>query len=88
MMTTRLRRTCDELFRFKLEREDMKGKVGLITALEGNAAGRWTGPDRHVVRYPTRHNQVFNIEMAYLDRDNTDEVVESMASQSALLEGV
>ncbi|KAF7554714.1 hypothetical protein G7Z17_g2721 [Cylindrodendrum hubeiense] len=77
--------TGDAVFRLMLPREAMLHDANLRECIEGATVRRWIGPGGHVVAYPVRNHQLYNIAMAHPDRGGLEESWTTRGSKEMLL---
>lgn len=69
------RETGDAAWRVIIPSEKIygTGDMSLIEALEKPAGFRWIGPDAHIMGYPIRNHQLFNLVLLHPDNVRTQE---------------
>ena len=77
--------TGEACFRITVPRKLMEEDEKLLPFIDGNAATRWIGPDRHVIAYPVSNHQLYNIATAHPDRRGVDESWTQKSSRTELL---
>jgi len=64
--------TGDAAYRFTLPRTLLEKDEELLNLVEGSWAKRWDGPDGHVVAYPIRNHELFNMVLIHPDDGISD----------------
>ena len=59
--------TGEAAYRYTLPRKALETDEDLLALVQSSWARRWDGPDRHVVAYPVRNHQLFNIVLIHPD---------------------
>lgn len=77
--------TGDAVFRVVLTRDIMQSDPDLIPFIEEKKAIRWVGPGRHIIAYPVRNHEVYNMALAHPDRGRVDESWTTVSSKKNLL---
>jgi len=77
--------TGDACFRVTLTREEMSADEELKPFIMEKKAVRWVGPDRHIIAYPVRSHEIYNMALAHPDRGRVDEDWTTVTSKSNLL---
>ncbi|KAE8354509.1 salicylate hydroxylase [Aspergillus coremiiformis] len=65
--------TGDAAYRIMLPRSVMEKDPELKELVDENQATRWLGPDRHIVAYPVRKHELFNVVLLHPDRHGVEE---------------
>lgn len=77
--------TGDAVFRVVLSREMMSKYPDLLPYIEEKKAIRWVGPGRHIIAYPVRNHELYNMALAHPDRGRVDEGWTTVSSKKTLL---
>lgn len=77
--------TGDAVFRLILPRDLMAHDPELLKCITDATVRRWVGPGGHVVAYPVRNHQLYNIAMAHPDRGGLEESWTTRGSKEMLL---
>ena len=77
--------TGDACSRVTLTRDEMAGDPELRPSIEEKKAVRWVGPDRHIIAYPVRSHEIYNMACAHPDRERVDEDWTTVTSKDHLL---
>ncbi|KAM5343807.1 hypothetical protein ACJ41O_012344 [Fusarium nematophilum] len=77
--------TGDAVFRLVLDRACLASDPSLRHYIEGNTIKRWIGPGRHVVAYPVKNHQAYNIVMPHPDRGGLEEAWTKPGSKADML---
>lgn len=64
--------TGEAAYRFTLPRSVMEKDEQLLSLIERAWAKRWDGPDSHVVAYPIRNHELFNVVLIHPDERLSD----------------
>ncbi|KAI5306224.1 hypothetical protein KEM56_001773, partial [Ascosphaera pollenicola] len=65
--------TGDATYRIMIPRERMLDDPELRELIESPTATRWIGPNRHVMAYPIKNHELFNVVLIHPDRGDKDE---------------
>ncbi|KAH8664831.1 putative salicylate hydroxylase [Ilyonectria robusta] len=77
--------TGDAVFRLILPRDLMAHDPELLKCVTDATVRRWVGPGGHIVAYPVRNHQLYNIAMAHPDRGGLEESWTTRGSKEMLL---
>jgi salicylate hydroxylase len=77
--------TGDAVFRVVLTREQLSQYPDLLPYIQEKKAIRWVGPERHIIAYPVRNHEIYNIALAHPDRGRVDEGWTTVSSKKNLL---
>lgn len=77
--------TGDAVFRVVLTKEILSGFPDLLPFIEEKKAIRWVGPGRHLIAYPVRNHEIYNMALSHPDRGRVDESWTSVSSKKNLL---
>lgn len=77
--------TGDAVFRVVLTREVLSKLPDLLPYIEEKRAIRWIGPNRHIIAYPVRNHEIYNMALAHPDRGRVDESWTTVTSKKNLL---
>jgi salicylate hydroxylase len=77
--------TGDAVYRVVLTKEMMSKFPELLPFIEEKKAIRWVGPARHIIAYPVRDHEIYNIALAHPDRNRVDESWTTVTSKDNLL---
>ena len=77
--------TGDAVFRVVLTRDMLKKYPDLQPYIEEKKAIRWIGPERHIIAYPVRNHEIYNMALAHPDRGRVDESWTTVSSKKNLL---
>jgi len=77
--------TGDAVFRVVLTRDMLKKHPHLQPYIEEKKAIRWIGPERHIIAYPVRNHEIYNMALAHPDRGRVDESWTTVSSKKNLL---
>ncbi|KAL6243005.1 hypothetical protein RBB50_010105 [Rhinocladiella similis] len=77
--------TGDAVFRVVLTRDMLKAHPDLMPFVEEKKAIRWIGPERHIIAYPVRNHEIYNMALAHPDRGRVDESWTTVSSKKNLL---
>ncbi|KAF2456829.1 salicylate hydroxylase [Lineolata rhizophorae] len=78
--------TGDAVFRVMLTRDQMVDDPELRPFIDEERATRWMGPNRHIIAYPVRNHQMYNIVLAHPQRKDLDESWTAVGSKKSMLE--
>ncbi|OGM48962.1 putative salicylate hydroxylase [Aspergillus bombycis] len=77
--------TGDAAYRIMLPREMMEQDPELKALLDNPSATRWIGPHRHIIAYPVRNHELFNIVLLHPDDHGAEESWTTTASKQSML---
>jgi len=77
--------TGDAVFRVVLTKEILSNFPDLLPFIEEKKAIRWVGPGRHLIAYPVRNHEIYNMALSHPDRGRVDESWTSISSKKNLL---
>ncbi|EHY55516.1 hypothetical protein HRR83_008944 [Exophiala dermatitidis] len=77
--------TGDAVFRVVLTRDMMSKHADLLPYINEKKAIRWVGPGRHIIAYPVRNHEIYNMALAHPDRGRVDESWTTVTSKKHLL---
>jgi salicylate hydroxylase len=63
----------------------LKTHPDLQPYIEDKKAIRWIGPERHIIAYPVRNHEIYNMALAHPDRGRVDESWTTVSSKKNLL---
>ncbi|KAF3401242.1 NADPH dehydrogenase afvA [Talaromyces pinophilus] len=72
--TIKVEATGDAAYRIILSREEMLSHPLLKEMIDQSRATRWIGPGRHIVAYPLRNHELFNVVLLHPDRGTVDDM--------------
>ncbi|PGH17392.1 hypothetical protein AJ80_04848 [Polytolypa hystricis UAMH7299] len=78
--------TGDAAFRIVIPRSIMIQDPELRELIDTRQAVRWVGPDRHIVGYPIRNHELYNVVLAHPDKGWTSESWTASGSKDEMLE--
>ncbi|KAJ5612033.1 Monooxygenase FAD-binding [Penicillium lagena] len=78
--------TGDAAYRIMLPRSVMEKYAELKTLIEEPQATRWLGPGRHIVGYPVRKHELYNVVLLHLDRQQVEESWTTKGSKQAMVD--
>lgn len=64
--------TGDAAYRILIPKEKMKHDERALELLRSNVAMRWMGPGGHIMGYPIKNNQVYNMVLLHPQKAGTD----------------
>jgi len=76
--------TGDAVFRVVLSHEILNRDPKLRPFIAEKAI-RWVGPGRHIIAYPVRNHEIYNMALAHPDRGRVDESWTTVSSKKNLL---
>jgi salicylate hydroxylase len=76
----------DAIYRVILSRELMINDPELRHLIEEPKAVRWVGPDRHVIAYPVRNHELYNVVLTHPDRGGIEESWTTSGSKQSMIE--
>lgn len=65
--------TGDATYRILVPRETMAADPDLAPFINEERAVRWIGPKRHIMAYPLRNHELYNVVLVHPDRGGLDE---------------
>lgn len=71
--TVKVEPTGDAAYRIMLPREQMLADPLLRELIDQSYATRWIGPGRHIVAYPLRNHELYNVVLVHPDRGTVDD---------------
>ncbi|KAJ5646152.1 hypothetical protein N7490_002524 [Penicillium lividum] len=77
--------TGDAAYRIMLSRESMEHDEELKMLIDEPVATRWVGPHRHIIAYPLRNHELFNIVLLHPDEHDAEESWTTTASKKDML---
>lgn len=77
--------TGDAVFRVVLTKKILSNFPDLLPFIEEKKAIRWVGPGRHLIAYPVRNHEIYNMALSHPDRGRVDESWTSVSSKRNLL---
>jgi salicylate hydroxylase len=77
--------TGDAVFRVVLTKDMLSNFPDLQPFIQEKKAIRWIGPGGHIIAYPVRNHEVYNMALAHPDRGRVDESWTSVSSKKNLL---
>lgn len=77
--------TGDAVFRVVLTQDILSQYPDLQPYIQEKKAIRWIGPGRHIIAYPVRNHEVYNMALAHPDRGRVDESWTTVTSKKILL---
>ena len=72
-MANKAENTGDAAYRITIPREKLLGRPELLKLVDGSVSYRWMGPGGHIMVYPIRNHQLFNMVLLHPDRCDTEE---------------
>ncbi len=78
--------TGDAVFRIMLSRDVMMNDPDLKPFITEPRATRWIGPNCHIIAYPVRAHQLYNVVLAHPDRGGLEESWTTIGSKKGLLD--
>ncbi|EED23092.1 salicylate hydroxylase, putative [Talaromyces stipitatus ATCC 10500] len=72
--TIKVQPTGDAAYRITLSREEMLAHPVLRDMIDQSRATRWIGPGCHIVAYPLRNHELFNVVLVHPDRGTVDDM--------------
>ncbi|KAJ6111208.1 Monooxygenase FAD-binding [Penicillium sp. IBT 16267x] len=79
--------TGDAAYRIMLPRSVMEKDAELKTLVEEPQATRWLGPGRHIVGYPVRKHELYNVVLLHPDRQQVEESWTTKGSNPYVAQG-
>ncbi|GAA5924437.1 uncharacterized protein JCM15063_005643 [Sporobolomyces koalae] len=80
------RATGDAAYRILIPREKLADDPELLQLVEEKAGIRWMGPGGHIMAYPIKDHQVYNMVLLHPDVHNTSESWTSTGSKQQMLD--
>lgn len=65
--------TGDAAYRITIPRAKLLNKPELLELIDGSISYRWMGPGGHIMVYPIRNHQLFNMVLLHPDRHDIEE---------------
>jgi salicylate hydroxylase len=65
--------TGDAAYRITIPRDKLLGRPELLKLVDESVSYRWMGPGGHIMVYPIRNHQLFNMVLLHPDRCDTEE---------------
>ncbi|KAL2822285.1 hypothetical protein BDW59DRAFT_173932 [Aspergillus cavernicola] len=78
--------TGDAAYRIMLPRGVMESDPKLKKLLEVPEATRWLGPERHLIAYPVRNHELFNVVLLHPDRHGVEESWTTKGSKQGMVD--
>lgn len=78
--------TGDAAYRIMLPRSVMEKDPELKQLIDEPQATRWVGPDRHIVAYPVRKHELYNVVLLHPDTQEAEESWTTKGSKNAMVE--
>lgn len=78
--------TGDAAYRIMLPRSVMEQDVELKELLTEPQATRWIGPNRHVIAYPVRKHELYNVVLVHPDRHGVEESWTTKGSKQKMID--
>ncbi|KAJ5225704.1 hypothetical protein N7468_006929 [Penicillium chermesinum] len=78
--------TGDAAYRIVLPRSAMEKDPELRALIDEPQATRWLGPERHIVAYPVRKHELYNMVLLHPDRGGSEESWTTKGSKEAMVE--
>lgn len=78
--------TGDAAYRIMLPRSIMEQDAELKELLEEPQATRWIGPNRHVIAYPVRKHELYNVVLLHPDRHGVEESWTTKGSKQKMID--
>ncbi|KAL3464960.1 hypothetical protein BJX64DRAFT_285828 [Aspergillus heterothallicus] len=78
--------TGDAAYRIMLTRSVMENDPDLKRLIEVPEATRWLGPERHLIAYPVRNHELFNIVLLHPDRHGIEESWTTKGSKQRMVD--
>lgn len=77
--------TGDAVYRVVLPRSVMENDPELKPLIDAPDATRWVGPGRHVIAYPVRRHELYNVVLTHPDRGNVEEGWTTKGSKQGMI---
>src|SRR5882762_2808491 len=78
--------TGDAAYRVMIPREKLVNRPELLKLVDESISYRWIGPGGHIMVYPIRNHQLFNMVLLHPDRRDTEESWTATGPKSNMLE--
>jgi salicylate hydroxylase len=78
--------TGDAAYRIMLPRSVMEKDPELKKLIDEPQATRWLGPGRHIIAYPVRNHQLYNVVLLHPDRHEVEESWTTKGSKQAMVD--
>ncbi|RHZ53463.1 hypothetical protein CDV55_104393 [Aspergillus turcosus] len=78
--------TGDAAYRIMLPRSAMENDPELKQLIDEPQATRWIGPYRHIIAYPVRNHQLYNIVLLHPDRNDVEESWTTKGSKQMMID--
>ncbi|OGE48846.1 hypothetical protein PENARI_c025G03859 [Penicillium arizonense] len=78
--------TGDAAYRIMLPREIMEKDPELKELIDQPEATRWLGPSRHIIAYPVRSHQLYNVVLLHPDVQGSEESWTTKGSKQAMVD--
>ncbi|KAJ5267182.1 Monooxygenase FAD-binding [Penicillium angulare] len=78
--------TGDAAYRILLPREVMEKDPELKELIDEPQATRWLGPSRHIIAYPIRNHELYNVVLLHPDRQEVEESWTTRGSKQAMVD--
>lgn len=78
--------TGDAAYRIMLPRSVMEADPELKALIDEPQATRWLGPGRHIIAYPVRNHQLYNVVLLHPDRQEVEESWTMKGSKQAMVD--
>ncbi|KAJ5646618.1 MonooxygenaseFAD-binding [Penicillium lividum] len=78
--------TGDAAYRIMLPRSVMEADPELKELMDEPQATRWLGPERHIIAYPVRNHELYNIVLLHPDRQEVEESWTTKGSKQAMVD--
>ncbi|KAJ5550541.1 Monooxygenase FAD-binding [Penicillium sp. DV-2018c] len=78
--------TGDAAYRIMLPRETMLQDPELKSLVDEPQATRWLGPQRHIIAYPVRKHELYNVVLLHPDSSSVEESWTTKGSKQAMID--
>lgn len=78
--------TGDAAYRVTIPREKLLNRPELLRLVDESVSYRWMGPGGHIMVYPIRNHQLFNMVLLHPDRRDTEESWTATGPKSHMME--
>lgn len=78
--------TGDAAYRIMLPRSIMETDPELKKLIDEPQATRWLGPSRHIIAYPVRNHDLYNVVLLHPDRQEVEESWTTKGSKQAMVD--
>ncbi|KAJ5928165.1 Monooxygenase FAD-binding [Penicillium verhagenii] len=78
--------TGDAAYRIMLPRSVMEADPELKQLIDEPQATRWLGPSRHIIAYPVRNHELYNVVLLHPDRQEVEESWTTKGSKQAMID--